>query len=146
LLVPSAAIWLIGARRPAFLDRWFGPTRIAHPRLRTLALCFALYCVNFAICGWTLNVLAREVFGAAEDQLLIATGIFAIAWIVGFVTLVSPGGIGVREAVLLAGLAPAYGAGTALGVAVLYRVITSVGDLIAFIVGLIVERRLRDPQ
>lgn len=143
LLIPSAAIWLIGARRPAFLDRWFGPTRIAHPRLRTLTVCFALYCLNFAISGWILNTVAREVFGAAEDQLLIAIGILAIAWVVGFVTLVSPGGIGVREAVLLAGLTPAYGPGTALGVAVLYRVVTSLGDLIAFVFGLIAERRLR---
>jgi uncharacterized membrane protein YbhN (UPF0104 family) len=144
LLIPSAAIWLIGVRRPAFLDRWFGPTRIAHPRLRTLAACFTLYCLNFAISGWILDMLAREVFGAAEGQLLIAIGMFAIAWIVAFVTMVSPGGIGVREAVLLAGLTPAYGAGTALGVAVLYRVVTSLGDLIAFIFGFIAERRLRN--
>jgi glycosyltransferase 2 family protein len=143
LLIPSAAIWLIGVRRPAFLDRWFGSTRIAHPRLRTLAVCFTLYCLNFAISGWILNMLAREVFGAAEDQLLVAIGMFSIAWIVAFVTMVSPGGIGVREAVLLAGLTPAYGAGTALGVAVLYRVVTSLGDLIAFVFGLIAERRLR---
>jgi len=144
LLIPSAVIWLIGVRRPSFLDRWLGPTRIAHPRLRTLALCFLLYCVNFLICGWILNTLARDVFGAPDDQLLIAIGMFAIAWIIAFVTLVSPGGIGVREAVLLAGLTPAYGAGTALGVAVLYRVVTSLGDLVAVLLSLVAERRLRD--
>ena len=142
LLVPSAAIWLMGARRPAFLDRWFGLNRIGHPPLHTLALCFLLYCANFAICGWILNLLARQVFGAPEDQLLVSTGAFALAWVISFVTLVSPGGIGVREAVLLAGLTPAYGAGTALGVAILYRLVTSVGDGIAFLIGFFAERRL----
>ena len=146
LLIPSAAIWLVGARRPAFLDRWLGANRIAHPRLRTLALCFLLYCINFAICGWILNQLARQVFGAPEDQLLISTGMFAVAWVVGFVTLVSPGGIGVREAVLLAGLTPAYGAGTALGVAILYRLVTSVGDGLGFLIGFIAEKRLDRPR
>jgi uncharacterized membrane protein YbhN (UPF0104 family) len=34
--------------------------------------------------------------------MLIAIATFAIAWVIGFVTLVSPGGIGMREAVLLA--------------------------------------------
>lgn len=142
LLVPSAAIWLMGEKRPAFFDRWFGANRIAHPRLGTLALCFLLYCVNFAICGWILNLLARQVFGAPEDQMLIAIRVFAIAWVIGFVTLVSPGGIGVREAVLLAGLTPAYGAGTALGVAVLYRLVTSLGDGLGFLIGFIAEKRL----
>jgi hypothetical protein len=142
LLVPSAAIWLMGSRRPAFLDRWFGPNRIAHPRLGTLALCFVLYCANFLICGWILNLLARQIFGAPEDQLLISTGVFAVAWVIGFVTLISPGGLGVREAVLLAGLTPAYGAGTALGIAILYRLVTSLGDGIGFIAGFIAEKRL----
>lgn len=143
LLVPSAAIWVMGARRPAFLDRWFGPNRIAHPRLRTLALCFLLYCLNFAICGWILNFIGRQIFGAHEDQWMVSTGVFAIAWLVGFVTLVSPGGIGVREAVLLAGLTPSYGAGTALGIAIVYRIVTSLGDAIGFLVGVAAERRLQ---
>lgn len=142
LLVPSAAIWLIGVRRPAFLERWLGPNRIAHPRPRTIALCFLTYCVNFALCGWILNLLARQVFGAPDDQFLISTGVYSVAWVIGFVTLVSPGGLGVREAVLLAGLTPAYGAGTALGVAILYRLVTSIGDGLGFLVAFIAEKRL----
>ena len=47
-----------------------------------------------------------------------------------------------REAVLLAGLIPAYGAGTALGIAILYRLVTSLGDGIGFVVGFIAEKRL----
>ncbi len=47
-----------------------------------------------------------------------------------------------REAVLLAGLIPAYGAGTALGSAILYRLVTSLGGGIGFVVGFIAEERL----
>ena len=73
-------------------------------------------------------------------SLLISTSVF-----IGFVTLISPGDLGVREAVLLAGLTPAYGAGTALGIAILYRLVTSLGDGIGFIVGFIAEKRLAKP-
>ena len=46
---------------------------------------------------------------------------------------------------LLAGLTPAYGAGTALGIAILYRLVTSLGDGIGFIVGFVAEKRLAKP-
>lgn len=142
LAVPVAAVWFLGARRTALLERWFGPTRLSRPGLRTFGLCFLVYGLNLAICGWILDLLARQVFGAVDDHLLVSIGVYAAAWVAGFVTLVSPGGIGVREAVLLAGLTPAYGAGTALGIAILYRLLTSLGDGVGFVAGLIAERRL----
>jgi uncharacterized membrane protein YbhN (UPF0104 family) len=82
------------------------------------------------------------VFGAEEGHALLAIGVFAVAWVAGFVTLVSPGGIGVREAILLAGMTPAYGPGVALAAAMSYRVVTCLGDGLAFLLGLLIERRL----
>jgi hypothetical protein len=46
---------------------------------------------------------------------------FALAPIAGFLALVAPGGIGVREAVITMGLAPSIGAPAALTVALLSR-------------------------
>jgi uncharacterized membrane protein YbhN (UPF0104 family) len=142
LLVPLACVWLIGESRPAILDSWLGPRRIAHPRLGTLLSCFLLYCAGLANSGWNIDLLARYLLGAPKSDVLLAIGVFAVSWVAGFITLVAPGGIGVREAVLLAGLTPAYGPGTALAVAVAYRVVTSVGDGIAFLLGFAVERHL----
>lgn len=141
-LTPSAAIWLIGKRRPAFLDRWLGDNQITHPDWRTLATCFLLYCVNLTICGLVIDLFAGNVFGAPSNEIVAATGVFAIAWAMGFIALVSPAGIGVREAILLAGLTPVYGAGTALGVAILFRIVTSVGDGLGSVIGFVAERRL----
>lgn len=141
LLLPMLGIWLIGETRPRFMDRWLGPQRISHPEFKTLLACFLLYCGNFVISGWILDLLARHVFGAPEGHPLLSIGVFAVAWVVAFATLVSPGGIGVREAVLLAGLTPTYGAGAALGMAVAYRIVTSIGDGVAFLLGFIAEKR-----
>lgn len=142
LLLPSAGIWLIGERRPAFMNRWLGPAQIAHPGFGTLTVCLLIYSANFFISGWILDLLARQVFGAADDHVLLATGVYAVAWVAGLVTLVAPGGIGVREAILLAGLTPAYGAGTALGVAVAFRAVTLLGDGLGFLAGFLAEKRL----
>jgi uncharacterized membrane protein YbhN (UPF0104 family) len=142
LMVPLAAVWLIGERRPAFLDRWLGPRRMAHPNPLTLVCCFLVYCAGLANSGWNIDLVARHLLGAQESHVMLAIGVFAVAWVAGFVTLVSPGGVGVREAVLLAGLTPAYGPGIALAVAVTYRVVTSIGDGLAFVLGFLAERRL----
>src|SRR5262249_30189477 len=128
--------------RPAFVSRWLGPNQIAHPGLGTMAICLLLYGGNFVISGWILDLLAQQLFGATDSHLLLAVGVYAVAWVVGLVTLVVPGGIGVREAVLLAGLTPAYGAGTALGVAVAFRIVSSLGDGLGFLAGFLAEKRL----
>jgi uncharacterized membrane protein YbhN (UPF0104 family) len=142
LIVPLAGVWLIGESRPALLDRWLGPRRIAHPNPLTLSCCFLVYCAGMANSGWNIDLLARYLLGARESHVLLSIGVFAVAWVAGFVTLVAPGGVGVREAVLLAGLTPAYGPSVALAVAVAYRIVTSIGDGVAFLLGFVAERRL----
>lgn len=142
LLLPMTGIWLVGESRPAIMNRWLGPQPVASPGIATLASCFVLYCANFVVSGWSIDLLARYLFGAPESHVLIAIGVFVAAWIAGLVAIVSPGGIGVREAVMLAGLTPVYGAGTALGVAVCYRVVTSLGDGVGFLFGFLAEKRL----
>lgn len=142
VLVPSFGIWLSGRNRPALMDRLLGTRQLAHPGPGTVIACFLLYGLNHVICGLILALLATQLFGAAEAHCLQAIGVFAIAWMAGLIVLVSPGGIGVRESVLLAGLTPAYGPGTALGVAIAYRVVTSLGDGLGFLLGYMAERRL----
>lgn len=142
LLIPLAGIWLIGPNRPAFMDRLLGANRIAHPRFGTLAACCLFYALNMAISGYNLDFLARALFDAPAGHGLQAVGIFSIAWVMAVLALVAPGGVGVREAVLLAGLTPAYGAGTALGVAVVYRVVTLLGDATGCLLGFLAEQRL----
>jgi uncharacterized membrane protein YbhN (UPF0104 family) len=123
------------------MDRLLGANRIAHPGLGTLAACFLIYALNMVISGYNLDFLARALFDAPAGHGLQAVGIFSIAWVMAVLALVAPGGVGVREAVLLAGLTPAYGAGTALGVAVVYRVVTLLGDAIGCLLGFLAEQR-----
>ncbi|SDN27632.1 lysylphosphatidylglycerol synthase domain-containing protein [Allokutzneria albata] len=68
----------------------------------------------------------------ANDMLGVAvtcTGAFAVAWAVGLVVIVAPAGLGAREAVLVAALAPLAGGPAAASVALLLRLCHTVADV-----------------
>ena len=60
---------------------------------------------------------------------LLAAGAYALAWTAGLLVVAAPAGAGVREVALVAALAPVLDRGAALAVAVLSRVLMTVGDL-----------------
>ncbi|WP_198156493.1 lysylphosphatidylglycerol synthase domain-containing protein [Thermobifida cellulosilytica] len=59
-----------------------------------------------------------------------AVGGYALAWTLGVAAVFAPAGLGVREAVLVAALAPVLDPGSALVVAALSRLVTTVADLL----------------
>lgn len=81
-----------------------------------------------------LLVRPQDVAGRA-DLLLLSTGAYALAWTAGFLFIVAPAGAGVRELALVAALSPVLGAPAALAVAVLSRVLMTLGDLLWAAVG-----------
>jgi uncharacterized membrane protein YbhN (UPF0104 family) len=79
---------------------------------------------------WALHgyFLARA-FGASSADALLTMGFSPLANVLGFVALAAPAGVGVREAVLLAGLSPILGGPAALGAAVLSRIVSLLADI-----------------
>ena len=63
------------------------------------------------------------------NRLLLSAGAYALAWTAGFVVVVAPAGAGVRELALVVALSPVLPRGPALAVAVLSRVLMTLGDL-----------------
>jgi uncharacterized membrane protein YbhN (UPF0104 family) len=57
---------------------------------------------------------------------------FALAWVLGFVVPGAPGGIGIREAVFVGLYSQVLGEGVVIGLALVLRIITSMGDLLSF--------------
>ena len=88
---------------------------------------------------WLL-VRPQDTTGRA-DLLLLAVGAYALAWTAGFLVLVAPAGAGVRELALVVALAPVLDRGAALAVAVLSRVLMTLGDLAWGIGGAAAGRR-----
>ncbi len=85
-----------------------------------------------------MNSLAPELGWRADEAIRIV----AFAWLVGFVTIGAPGGLGVREAVFLSMAPDGMGGAVALCAAGL-RLAGILGDLIAFLLSILINRLLR---
>lgn len=144
--LPCLGIWLLGRHRPEWVERWLRLDHLRYPPPGAIVGCFLFYAFNQVLCGLIISLLGTQIFGASEMHLLFNIGLFALAWIAGVVVLAAPGGLGVREAILLAGLTPLYGAGAALGITITYRVLGTIGDGLGFLLGFLAERVERRPD
>lgn len=141
----ALAAWLLG--QPAFRAWVRLPARAGRARrpASTWLSCLALSGLNFLLFGACADVLARHLFAPAASSFAALAGLFAAAWVAGFVTPGAPAGLGVREAVLVGSLQPLYGPGVALGLPLFFRLVTTLGDGLAFGAGLLLRRRLPRP-
>jgi|GEM_PF-3272308 len=98
-----------------------------------IILIYSLY-VCFFICIGILFFLVITV--VIEKPLLcnLATviSIFACSWIAGFITPGASAGFGVREAVIIQMLSKYTGEPESVSIAILFRVVTIIGDLLFF--------------
>lgn len=83
---------------------------------------WVLYGVQIWLCAARLGVADGRV-------MLLAVGGFAFAWSVGFIVVFAPAGAGVRDVLLVAVLGPVLGVGGATAIAVVSRILMTVGDL-----------------
>ncbi|SBT37649.1 lysylphosphatidylglycerol synthase transmembrane domain-containing protein [Micromonospora auratinigra] len=91
--------------------------------------------VGYGLFGVHLWLLANAQAAPGVGGLLRCVGSFAIAMTVGMFAFLSPSGLGVREAVLVAALAPFLvdngGIGAAMGIALASRLIFTIADVLA---------------
>ncbi|MFC8847518.1 MULTISPECIES: lysylphosphatidylglycerol synthase domain-containing protein [unclassified Micromonospora] len=104
--------------------------------------------LGYALFGVHLWLLANAQATPGVEGLLRSVGSFAIAMTVGMFAFLSPSGLGVREAVLVAALAPFLagngGVGAAMGIALASRLIFTIADVLAAgLAGLSGVRQLR---
>lgn len=88
----------------------------------------------------SLRLILGDAAGISE--LITYTGAFLFAWIVGFVTIGAPGGIGIRESVMLFVCGDNFADKILLFVLVM-RVASTFADVIAFFIGKLYERHVK---
>lgn len=102
------------------------------------ALVWAL--VSWVFFGAQLWLLTGSLARQPASAFAITTGAFALGMSAGFVAFVLPSGVGVREAVVVAGLAPITSAGTALALALTSRLLFTIADVTTALGALAVVR------
>jgi len=104
--------------------------------------------LGWSLAGWLLLGLQvwLVVVDVAKDgahSLLISVGAFALACSLALLLVVFPNGIGAREVILVAALAPVLPHGPALAVALVERLVTTVSDLAWGGIALVLARSAR---
>lgn len=93
--------------------------------------------------GVQASVVLRA-FGADSPALFpVAVGAYAVAWLVGFVVVIAPAGIGPREGILVLLLGSVAGGSAPLALAVISRVFMTIGDVVLAGVGAVLAARHR---
>lgn len=102
-----------------------------------------LRAAGWALAMWALFAVHLHALVLSADASIgfwYAMGVFAGGWVVGFVVLFAPAGVGAREAALTAVLVPHIGTGAALAVVIVSRLVLSVADVLWAGVGLALRR------
>jgi glycosyltransferase 2 family protein len=102
-----------------------------------------LYLPIWLLLGLCFWLTGRSLFHVSFDHSVFYTGAFTVAWLVGLIAVFAPGGLGVREAVLVALLRSRTGTADAVLLAVASRALLTVVDLVAGACGALVLRRIR---
>ena len=129
--VVAALVLIFGSR--------FLPFRATIERIMALVhspalpISLLLYLVFFCAMGGITIAMLYGLNGRWACSLFQQfTVSYTVAWLIGYISPGAPGGIGVREAALVALLGPSLGEGTAVSVACGLRCVTILGDLLLF--------------
>jgi len=96
------------------------PSAPRWPALLESALINVLAWLGYGVAFWAL---ARGILPTSDLSLRVAIGTYAVSYIAGYMAVFTPGGLGVREAVLFGLLAPSLGAEAALALSLGSRLV-----------------------
>jgi glycosyltransferase 2 family protein len=99
----------------------FSGMELAPPSQRALVVATAFGAVNALLIGSAFGLLMPSAASARE--VAAAAGAFAFAWLIGFLVVPLPAGLGVREALLVIGLGDRHSVAVILGAAVALRLL-----------------------
>jgi uncharacterized membrane protein YbhN (UPF0104 family) len=103
------------------------------------------YALYWLLTGLAFAALVRSIVPLAASAIPLAVAGYAAGYAVGFLSLLTPAGLGVREGVLALALAPVMPAGPALVVALVSRLWMMVFELAGAAVAYLLDRALRPP-
>jgi uncharacterized membrane protein YbhN (UPF0104 family) len=116
------------------------PVADLRPALRATPSVTLLYVPVWALYGVAFWLTARALFPVSTGDIVYFTGAFALGWLAGMIVVFAPGGIGVREAVLVGLLGPRIGHTEAIVVAGASRILLTASDLVGGTAALTLSR------
>lgn len=140
-LAPWPAIALLNRVSPGLSRRLGNGVVISRPKALVALVTAAILLSCFCLLGASAFFQARYFFAIDAGELPSFIMLFATAWVAGYVTPGAPGGLGVREAALLVLFSPILGPAGAVSLGISSRVLTTLGDGLTFLLGLVFRAR-----
>jgi hypothetical protein len=134
---PTVGIMVMNRVFPRLSLKLGGGALVKPPRVVTSLVVGGIILFNLFVLGAVLKLQATSVFQAHGGNFFLFALLFSVAWIIGYLVPGSPGGMGVREAMMLLLFTPVIGAGATLGISVTMRVTSILGDGLAFLMGMV---------
>lgn len=97
--------------------------------------------MTYGVAFW---LLARGLGLPGALPVATAAGVFAVGYILGLLALFAPGGVGVREVVLIGLLTPALGGGGAVALSAASRILLTLTEVAAPLCVLLITRRAKE--
>jgi uncharacterized membrane protein YbhN (UPF0104 family) len=139
VLTIAVLVWSPTARRLGRLVNAAAPLEPLRPSAVFAATVLAV--LSWGTYGAAFWMLTRGLVPDTPLPLTAAMGAFTLGYILGVLALFAPGGVGVRELVLIGLLAPFLGSGGAVAVSVASRLVLTVLEATAALVTLPLRHR-----
>ncbi len=141
-----AALATVGVLTWAPTARWLGQLAGTAAPLEPLRATAVVVSASLTALGWVTYgaafwLLAHGLIADRALPFAVATGVFALGYILGWLALFAPGGVGVRELVFVGLLTPSLGSGGALVVSLASRVLLTAMEATAALVTLPLRHR-----
>ncbi len=138
-LHPRVFRWLA-----ARVFRPFGGVDLPELPYRVLIGLLVFYAFSWIVGGAALLFLIRSLGGdAGAETIVFLGGVAAVGAIVAVLSIITPSGLGVREATMYGLVLAVAPSGVALGVVVLNRIVITVVEGVLLLVGALLWRRRR---
>ena len=69
-------------------------------------------------------------------------GLYALSWVLGYITPGAPGGLGIRESIMCLFLADDFTENVILSAVLVHRLLTILGDIVAFIILFLISKKI----
>jgi len=118
--------------------RW-GSAKLSKPELNwqfkyaTITRLVLLYALAAFTAGLALTMVMVGLEEFRLTDMIFIIGSSALAWVVGYMSFITPSGLGVREGVLTALLALSYPLPVAIVASLLFRVVCTLGEFMAIV-------------
>jgi uncharacterized membrane protein YbhN (UPF0104 family) len=92
------------------------------PDIKNRAAIFIWYLITWTLFGLAFFYFLEALLDNSTFSLNYAVGTYIAAYIIGYISFLSPGGLGFREGVMTALLTPFLGIGVSVSISLIHRV------------------------